>query len=126
MPAGLLEFAQQALHAALKDPRALACVLGEYMTEPKASVWFDEPAGVWNPQAAGLLCLDTRSRMMYDRHHVFLNGESYRAQGADAALMRRLADQRCLAATDLRRASPSARALLADWHEAGWLVQSPD
>ena len=126
VPAGLLEFAQQALHAALKDPQALACVLGEYMTEPKASVWFDEPAGAWNPQAAGLLCLDTRSRMMYDRHHVFLNGESYRAQGADAALMRRLADQRCLAATDLRRASPSARALLADWHEAGWLVQSPD
>jgi len=53
---------------------------------------------------------------------VFINGESYRAKGADADLMRRLADQRCLAADELRRVSPSALALLADWHEAGWLV----
>jgi 50S ribosomal protein L16 3-hydroxylase len=125
LPSGLLEFAQQALHDALKDPLALACVLGEYLTEPKASVWFDEPAGPWDPQHVGGLCLDTRSRMMYDTHHVFLNGESYRARGADAALMHRLADQRGLSAADLRKASASALALLADWHEAGWLVQAP-
>jgi 50S ribosomal protein L16 3-hydroxylase len=61
---------------------------------------------------------------MYDRHHVFINGESYRAQGADAALMRRLADQRRLEPAELRRASPSALDLLADWHEAGWLAHA--
>ncbi len=125
MPTGLLEFAQQALHDALKDPLALACVLGEYLTEPKASVWFDEPAGPWDPGHPGGLSLDPRSRMMYDTHHVFLNGESYRARGGDAALMRRLADQRCLPAAGLRKASESALALLADWHEAGWLMQEP-
>lgn len=125
LPSGLLAFAQGALHDALKNPQALACVLGEYLTEPKASVWFDEPAGPWDPSHAGKLCLDPRSRMMYDTHHVFLNGESYRARGADAALMRRMADQRCLSVADLRRASVSALALLVDWHEAGWLVQTP-
>lgn len=125
LPAGLLEFAQEAVHDALKDPLALACVLGEYLTEPKASVWFDEPAGNWDPRHPGRLCLDPRSRMMYDAHHVFLNGESYRAKGADAALMRRMADQRCLSPAELRRASASALALLADWYEAGWLCQAP-
>lgn len=125
VPSGLLEFAREALHDALKDPLALACVLGEYLTEPKASVWFDEPAGPWDKRHKGALQLDPRSRMMYDSHHVFLNGESYRARGADAALMRRLADQRCLAPADLRRASASALSLLADWHEAGWLAQVP-
>jgi len=125
LPSGLLEFAQQALHDALKDPLALACVLGEYLTEPKASVWFDEPAGAWDTNHPEGLCLDPRSRMLYDTHHVFLNGESYRARGADAALMHRLADQRCLSAADLRKASASARALLADWFEAGWLSQTP-
>ncbi len=125
VPSGLLEFAQQALQDALKDPLALACVLGEYLTEPKASVWFDEPAGPWDPRHAGTLALDPRSRMMYDSDHVFLNGESYRARGADATLMRRLADQRFLAPAELRRASASALSLLADWHEAGWLAQTP-
>ncbi|WP_395060237.1 JmjC domain-containing protein [Polaromonas sp.] len=125
LPSGLLEFAQQALHDALKDPLALACVLGEYLTEPKASVWFDEPAGPWDTGHPGGLCLDPRSRMLYDTHHVFLNGESYRARGADAALMRRLADQRGLSTTDLRKASEAALDLLADWYAAGWLAHAP-
>jgi 50S ribosomal protein L16 3-hydroxylase len=122
LPPSLLEFARKAVHDALKDPLALACTLGEYLTEPKASVWFDEPAGAWEPRHAGGLCLDTRTRMMYDAQHLFINGESYRARGADAQLMRRLADRRALSPSDLLRASASALDLLADWHEAGWLA----
>ena len=125
LPSSLIEFAQQAVHDALKDPLALACVLGEYMTEPKASVWFDEALDSWTPRHPAGLCLDPRSRMMYDAHHVFLNGESYRARGADATLMQRLADQRRLSAVELRRASASALELLADWHAAGWLMHEP-
>ena len=59
--------------------------------------------------------------MMYDKHHVFMNGESHRARGADATLMRRLADRRELSAKDLRAASAQACDLLGDWHSAGWL-----
>ncbi|MDB5930154.1 MAG: Cupin 4 family protein [Polaromonas sp.] len=125
MPAGLVEFAGAAVLEALKDPLALGCALGEYMTEPKPGVWFDEPAQAWD--GAGVkagrtgVVLDARSRMMYDASHIFINGESYRAKGADAGLMQRLADQRQLAAPDLRKASAGAIDLLGDWHEAGWL-----
>ena len=122
VPASLIGFAQEAVAAALQDPLALACVLGEYLTEPKASLWFDAPSNAWTPHNAGGQTLDPRSRMMYDSHHVFINGESYRAKGADARLMRQLADQRSLALADLRRASPQALDLLADWHASGWLL----
>ncbi|MDB5868921.1 MAG: Cupin 4 family protein [Polaromonas sp.] len=130
MPAGLAAFAAQAVLDALKDPLALACALGEYMTEPKPGVWFDEPEQAWDSDAAragqaGIL-LDARTRMMYDASHIFINGESYRAKGADASLMQCLADQRHLAARDLRKAGASAIELLGDWHEAGWLHAAPE
>ena len=128
MPEGLAAFAAQAVLDALKDPRALACALGEYMTEPKPGVWFDEPPQPWAGEAvkAGrcALVLDARTRMMYDADHVFINGESHRARGADARLMHRLADQRRLDAGDLRKASGGVAELLGDWHDAGWLQQA--
>jgi 50S ribosomal protein L16 3-hydroxylase len=63
--------------------------------------------------------------MMYDERHLFINGESFRAGGADARLMRRLADQRALSANEVRRASDDALALLCDWFAAGWLHPLP-
>ena len=127
LPERLTAFAAKAVLEALKDPSALGCVLGEYLTEPKPSVWFDEPLQPWNGEAAKAgvtgIQLNLRSRMLYDSDHIFINGESHRAKGADASLMRRLADQQSLAGLDLRKASASALALLGDWHEAGWLHQ---
>jgi 50S ribosomal protein L16 3-hydroxylase len=117
IPTALQDFAREAVQAALRDPLALPRVLGEHVTEPKSNVWFE--SGV----AAGLrrgVVLDRRTRMMYDAHHIFINGESYRASGRDATLMRRLADQRMLDAAALKQASEAARALLASWCEAGW------
>ncbi|MDR2992002.1 MAG: cupin domain-containing protein, partial [Burkholderiaceae bacterium] len=52
---------------------------------------------------------------------VFINGESFRAGGADAALVRRLADRRALSASECQRLSADARALLGQWRDAGWL-----
>jgi 50S ribosomal protein L16 3-hydroxylase len=125
LPAELTEFARQAVASALKDPLALACALGEYLTEPKPSVWFDEAIESLSDSplfgAKSILVLDARTRMMYDEHHIFINGESYRAKGADATLMRRLADQRQLIAAELSKASASAQNLLTDWRDAGWL-----
>jgi 50S ribosomal protein L16 3-hydroxylase len=125
LPAALTEFARASLAASLKDPMALACALGEYLTEPKASVWFEDSpeAGDTLLDGAGGVALGARTRMMYDDNHIFINGESYRAKGADAALMQRLADQRTLSAGQLRKASQAARELLADWLDAGWLHQ---
>ena len=121
LPAGLAAFATDAVMDALKDPLAVACVLGEYLSEPKPSVWFGEPAKAWSGSTG--VVLDARTRMMYDANHVFINGESYRARGADATLMRRLADERRLGERHLSRASEGALALLGDWHEAGWLQE---
>ena len=122
LPGTLTAFAAESVREALQDPTALACLLGEYMTELKASVWFDEVTQKWNPlQDKTGICLDARSRMMYDAQHVFINGESYRAKGADARLMQRLADHRALTAQEVGKASTAAIDLLSDWHEAGWL-----
>ncbi|MBV7427762.1 MULTISPECIES: cupin domain-containing protein [unclassified Acidovorax] len=117
IPAGLHDFARTALARALAQPLVLERALGEYLTEPKPSVWFE-------PGDAGVMLegvrLDRRSRMMYDAHHVFINGESYRAAGRDATLMRRLADERQLTARELARASDDALELLSSWCDAGW------
>jgi 50S ribosomal protein L16 3-hydroxylase len=118
IPLELQTFAADAVRRLLEQPRELACALGEAMTEPKPGVAFDEPRAKW---ILGDLLLDRRTRMMYDDHHVFINGEGYRAAGKDASLMRRLADERCLDAHAVRRASATARSLLREWFSAGWL-----
>jgi 50S ribosomal protein L16 3-hydroxylase len=118
MPEGLAEFAKSALQKALKDPKALQRALGEYLTEPKANVWFEMGD---MPDKLKSVRLDRRSKMMYDAHHIFLNGESWRAAGKDAALMRHLADARELTADELAKASPEALNLLMEWCDDGWL-----
>jgi 50S ribosomal protein L16 3-hydroxylase len=117
IPEGLAVFARDALAAALKDPSSLDRALGEYLTEPKANVWF-EPGRV--PRRLRSIALDARTRMLHDRRHVFINGEAWRAGGRDAALMRRLADQRRLDARELEGASEAALDLLRNWCDAGW------
>jgi 50S ribosomal protein L16 3-hydroxylase len=119
MPAALQAFARKAVEAALRDPDAIDRALGESLTEPKANVWFDE--GTEAPNVLRSVALDRRTRMLYDARHLYINGESFRAGGADATLMRRLADQRALGPRELARASSGALALLAEWCEAGWL-----
>lgn len=119
MPAALQGFARKAIEAALRDADAVDRALGESLTEPKANVWFGE--GGEAPDAMQQVALDRRTRMLYDTRHIYINGESFRAGGADATLMRRLADRRALGPRELARASESALALLGEWCEAGWL-----
>ena len=126
IPAALLDFAKAAVEKAMSDPDALARNLGEYLTEPKANVWFDEP----EPESGediiltrqNRVDLHPRSQMLFDARHIFLNGESWRAAGKDAVLMQRLANQRFLEPKDLTKASDGAMALLQEWADAGWLL----
>ena len=122
LPDALIHFAQDAVHRALKDPLAISCALGEIMTAPKPGVWFDDPAQSAPVTRKSSVMLDPKTRMMYDANHVFINGESYLAKGSDAALMRRLADQRSLMPADLAKASTGALELLSDWCAAGWTL----
>lgn len=120
IPAALQDFARAAMNKAMQDPQLLDCLLGEYLTEPKANVWFEnstEFAPHW-PQA---VVLDRRTRMMHDAHHVFINGESFKASGRDARLMKQLSNDRRLESRAVAQFSAGAIELLTDWCDAGWL-----
>jgi 50S ribosomal protein L16 3-hydroxylase len=119
VPPALLDFAGRAVQRALRDPQALACALGEYLSEPKASVWFE--AGLNGLIQGQGVRLHPRSRMLYDAHHVFINGEGFVARGPDARLMRQLADERRLSPASVHRLSEGARQWLEQWLADGWL-----
>ncbi|MDN3543447.1 cupin domain-containing protein [Kinneretia asaccharophila] len=122
VPEALVEFARAAAERALKEPLALERALGEALTEPKPKVFFQ----IGDPLPEGCCAaLDARSRMMYDRAHIFINGESYRAAGRDARLMRVLADRRRLSAAQVAQLSVGARELLDQWTEDGWVQAQP-
>jgi 50S ribosomal protein L16 3-hydroxylase len=118
MPEGLLAFAELGLKALLADRQSLAISLGEILTEPKPQLWFEEAAGEW---ACGAVQLDRKTRMLYDDHYVFINGESLQVQGKDAKLLKVLADHRCLSETQVRAGSSDFQEALAEWFVAGWL-----
>jgi 50S ribosomal protein L16 3-hydroxylase len=65
--------------------------------------------------------LDDKSKMLYDKDFVYMNGESWRCRGADARWLRRLADQRGLNEYEIHRASEEVHQLLLSWVESGWL-----
>ncbi len=119
VPVALQDFARQAVARLLAEPHALERALGEVLTEPKPRVWFDAPA---TAALADGVALAAATRMAFDQRHVFINGESFRAAGRDARLMRRLADTRRLSAPDCGRLSDEARGLLQDWLDSGWAL----
>ncbi|TXI67221.1 MAG: cupin domain-containing protein [Limnohabitans sp.] len=120
IPAELVDFAHQALLKVQNDPQLLAMLLGEYLSEPKANVWFDaEAAAGWNPGQA--VALDRRTRMLYDQQHIFINGEGFRVAGRDARLLRQLADERVLSARDGQSLSEGACEIISEWARAGWI-----
>jgi 50S ribosomal protein L16 3-hydroxylase len=118
IPQHLVDFAGQAVRRLVAGRKSIARALGEVLSEPKPGVWFSGNEGAWRPRA---ITLDRRTRMLYDASHVFINGESVPARGADARLLRRLADERMLEAGRVEHASRTVRTLLADWYAAGWL-----
>ena len=123
LPPALHDFAAGALQAALREPQALARVLGEWLSEPKPQVWFEAatvPVGL-----KGGVRLDRRTRMLYDARHLFINGEAFDIGGRDARLLRRLADQRHLSGAEVAMLSADARGAVADWAGAGWLKEMP-
>ena len=118
VPTALADFALTALRRLLEDRDACDEALGQWLSEPKASVWFDGGAP-W-PQGMGL-ALDRRTRMLYDARRLYVNGEAFRIGGRDAALLRRLADEGRLGARDAARLSAGAREVVSEWASAGWL-----
>jgi 50S ribosomal protein L16 3-hydroxylase len=119
IPAELQDYAVDAVRRLVADPKALACALGEVLSEPKRGVWFDAESQA--DSGNGGVRLDQRTRAIYDDANVYINGESFRASGRDARMMRRLADRRALSAAEVAALSDGARGLLDEWLDAGWL-----
>ena len=118
VPAAMHAHLQSVLQQALASPLNAQRALGEWLTEPKAQVWFED-GHAWRPGQG--VKLDRRSRMLHDRHHIYLNGESWKAAGADARVLKKLADHGHLTPSDLTRCSAQVLDCIRDWCEAGWL-----
>jgi len=124
IPPALQNFARRAVRYALADAQVLARTLGETLTEPKSNVLFRP--NPHHPKRTAviknhILVLDRRTRMLYDNRYIYVNGESWRADGLDAKIMQRLANRRRLEMAEVARSSATALELLWIWYEAGWL-----
>jgi len=118
IPEQLQVFAQKALEKILLQKQSSQHALGEWLSEPKAQVWFDTQPS----QDLSLgVALDRKSKMLYDDKYIFINGESWRCAGADAKTLHLLADKRTLSAKHILTASPVLSELLQNWLLAGWL-----
>jgi 50S ribosomal protein L16 3-hydroxylase len=118
IPHEMQAFAVDAVRRCLRDASSIERSLGELLSEPKARTWFDAGASL---SADCGVRLDRRTRALYDRRWLYLNGEAYQLAGADATVLRRLADQRVLSARLVARLSSPSLGLLQQWCEAGWL-----
>lgn len=121
---------QRQVAAALKririDGAEIASFLGCRLTEPKPLVRFDPPAHLARSEFARRIArsgvaLDRRTQMLYDRTTLYINGEAMALPQTGAVVLRRLADQRGLAADACGRVAPATLALLHDWHRHGYL-----
>ncbi len=118
LPPALTAFAVESVSKALADKTLLEQLIGEYLTDPKAGVYFDEGK---LPKNFTKLKLAAATRMSYDAKHMFINGQSFKCAGKDAKLLRKLADERQLEATELRAGSPALVAAMGEFAKEGWL-----
>jgi 50S ribosomal protein L16 3-hydroxylase len=122
IPPALDAFAADAVRRLTSRPGELRRALGEVLSEPKPHVWFRKNAARWR---VGKVVLDRRTRMLYDATHAFINGEAVPLRGHDAALLRRLADERSVDLRAHARLDARTGTLLRDWLAAGWLSIAP-
>lgn len=118
IPPALQAFAVRAVQAMCSRPDDIAQALGQTLTEPKPRVWFEPGPALGAGEGVRL---DEGTRMMYDERCIYINGESFRASGNDALLMRQLATDRRLDGPSIRRLSRPARECLSAWVDHGWM-----
>jgi 50S ribosomal protein L16 3-hydroxylase len=105
--------------------RDVAHFLGRYLTEPKAHVFFDPPRAPL-PQARFLegarrdgVALALKSRMLFDRDHLYLNGEMHTLAAPAARVLRPLANHGALPPRS--RFGAEVADWLYDWYRAGFV-----
>lgn len=108
-------------------PDDIAIFLGEYLSTPKARMFFDAPQKPLAPkrfmQAAVKhgVKLSRKTQMLYKGKHLFVNGESFATEKEDRAGLCLLANQRYLEGDDVAQVSADVQEALCLWYEDGWL-----
>jgi 50S ribosomal protein L16 3-hydroxylase len=101
--------------------------LGCWLSEPKASVAFDPPGAPLNRAAFGARAakrgvrLDTRTQLLYDPTHLFINGIALRWPARGAPTLKQLANDRALSPRAAQHAHPKASTILYTWYRDGYL-----
>ncbi len=110
----------------------IAIFLGQYLSEPKASVFFDTPAQAMSfarfLRAAGKhgVRLVRKTQMLHSGKHLFINGESFDMTRADQATLCQLANLRYLDGAAVAAASDDVKQALHLWYQDGWLMLPSD
>lgn len=105
----------------------IALFIGEYLSEPKAHVYFDAPETNFTKarfaqqaKKAGIR-LSRKTQMLHRSNYIFINGTSFETAGTDRDLLITLANDRELAGETLKVASKELLEGLHSWYEDGWL-----
>jgi len=124
IPERMVRHAVEATRRIRWRQRDVARFLGEYLSAPKARVFFSRPrrplaAAPFSSRCRRLgLRLDARSRMLFRGGEFFVNGELVAPPARLRAWLRRLADGRSLAGGRLPK---PLLGLLHAWYLTGWL-----
>jgi 50S ribosomal protein L16 3-hydroxylase len=106
----------------------IAIFLGEYLSEPKANVFFEGPKRPLTLDKFMVLAgkrgvaLSRKTQMLYRSKLIFINGESFEVDAADKTLLSMLADSRVLSAELTSTASQDVAEAMHDWYRQGWLT----
>ncbi len=101
--------------------------VGEYLSEPKAQVFFESPAKPLTLArftvsiAKRGVSLSRKTQMLYRGKHVFINGESFAAGAEDKVSLCVLADERRLDGEAASQVSTDVLEALYTWYEDGWV-----
>lgn len=130
LPDALIRAALEAVQRVTFSPDLATRFLGQWLTEPSQAAWF-EPGdhGLDLLDAlptTGRFILDRCTRLIYRGKDVFINGEVAPIEAK--AWLKRLADERELHCSELKKAKPSEEALdmLNAWLDDGWIRFSAD
>lgn len=107
------------------QPVALNEFIGRYLSQPKSHVTFDPPESdltlsrFTRRALAKGLCLDLRSRLLYDVRCFYINGELLNIAKTDRAVVKQLANRRMLTPNTLTAAAQSTMAVLHQFWRRG-------
>ncbi len=117
---------QQSFKRIAWNPATLRNFLGEYLSSPKPTTFFVPPtaplslARFRQQLTEAHIVLNARTRMLYRTPELFINGESFTISHQEAALLKKLANQRTISGAKILPSEVLVTTFHA-WYCAGWI-----